>query len=42
MSIWQYLAALEGYNRANDPDSDKKLSDKEQDELFEWISKRNG
>ena len=42
MSVWQYLAALDGYNRANDPDSDKKLSDKEQDELFEWITKRNG
>lgn len=37
MSMWQYLAALEGYQKANDPDADKALTSKEVDELWDWI-----
>jgi hypothetical protein len=37
MSIWQYMAALDGYMKANDPDADKKLTKSEEDELWEWI-----
>lgn len=37
MSLWQFLAAWEGYVQANSTDEDKKLSVKEADELWNWI-----
>lgn len=37
MSVWQFLAATEGYRKAHDPDGDKELSVSEADELWEWI-----
>jgi len=37
MSMWQYLAAVDGYVKANSSD-DGALSDKERDELWDWIS----
>lgn len=37
MSVWQYMAAVEGYARANDPEAAKKLSAKERDELWDWV-----
>jgi hypothetical protein len=37
MSVWQYLAAIDGYVAAHDPDADKRLTDKEEDELWDWI-----
>jgi hypothetical protein len=37
MSMWQFLAALEGFQNANDPDADKALSTQERDELWDWI-----
>jgi hypothetical protein len=35
MSMWQYLAVIEGYAAANSQD-DGKMSDKEADDLFAW------
>jgi len=37
MSVWQYVAAIEGYIAANSPDDDKGLTRKEEDELAEWL-----
>ena len=37
MSVWQYMAAVEGYARANDPEAAKRLSGQERDELWEWV-----
>lgn len=37
MSMWQFMAALEGYIAANSSDGDKGLSGKEKDELAEWL-----
>jgi len=37
MSVWQFSAALEGWAKANDPNAGKKMSDAEQDDLWEMI-----
>lgn len=38
MSIWQFLAAADGYIQANTSESQKnKLSESEQAELFDWV-----
>lgn len=37
MSVFQYMAALDGYAAANDPEGDKRLSAGEKDELADWI-----
>lgn len=37
MSVWKYMAALEGFIAANSADEDKGLSAKEEDELAEWL-----
>lgn len=37
MSAWQFMAALEGFVSANDPDGDKTLSTGEADELWTWL-----
>lgn len=34
LSIFEYLAALDGFSEANDPDSHKRLSDTEKDEIW--------
>lgn len=36
MSIWQYMAALDGFIAANSPE-DKGLTSKEADDLWSWI-----
>jgi len=36
-SPFEYLAALDGFIEANDPESDKKLSESEKDDLWTWI-----
>ena len=36
-SPFEYLAALDGFIEANDPEGDKKLSESEKDELWTWI-----
>jgi hypothetical protein len=37
LSVFEYLAALDGFVAANDPDGDKKLSEREKDDLWEWL-----
>jgi len=37
MSVWQFLAATEGWRKAHDPDGDKELSVAEADDLWDWI-----
>jgi len=37
MSMWQYMAALDGYIKANTPDEPGKLSESEKDELWDWV-----
>jgi len=39
MSMWQFMAAVEGYVKANGPE-DGKMSDKEADDLFEWLKSK--
>lgn len=36
MSMWQFMAAVDGYVQANSPD-DGSLTTKERDELAEWM-----
>ncbi|MCK8779088.1 hypothetical protein M0654_03720 [Rhizobium sp. NTR19] len=36
-SPFEYLAALDGFMEANDPDSDKRLSEAEKDALWEML-----
>jgi len=38
-SVFEYLAALDGFIAANDTDSDKRLSGQEEDELWSFISR---
>jgi hypothetical protein len=38
MSIWDFLASVEGYRQANDPDADKRLNTNEQDQLWDFIT----
>jgi hypothetical protein len=37
MSVWQFLAAVEGYRQAHDPDAGKELSSQEVDDLWDWL-----
>jgi len=37
MSVWKFLAAWEGYVKANSPE-DNGLSTSEVDELWDWIN----
>lgn len=37
MSMWQFMAALEGYAKAHDPKAKGKLNDSERDELWELV-----
>ena len=37
MSVFQYMAALDGFAEANDPEGDKRLSATEHAELADWI-----
>lgn len=38
LSVFDYLAALDGFIEANDPESEKRLSEQEKDALWDWIS----
>lgn len=40
MSMWQYLAAVEGYVKANSVDDANGLSSREADELWEWMKNK--
>ncbi len=37
MSMWQFMAALDGYAKAHDPKAKGKLNDAERDELWELV-----
>ena len=37
MSMWQFLAAWDGYQLANGAADKGKLSDKEKDDLWDWL-----
>ena len=37
MSMWQFMAAVEGWARAHDPDAAGKLSASEKDDLWEMV-----
>lgn len=37
MSVWQYMAALEGYIAANTHEDDKGLTKAEEDDLAAWL-----
>lgn len=36
-SVFEYLAALDGFIEANDPEGDKKLTESEKDDLWSWL-----
>lgn len=37
MSMWKFMAAADGYAKANNPDSGKSLSGSEMDELWSRV-----
>lgn len=37
MSLWQFAAAMDGYNKAHDPKGEQSLSKDEQDALWDWV-----
>ncbi len=39
MSVWQFMAAVDGYVKANSAD-DGKLDGKEIDDIWEWLQER--
>ncbi|MEQ1956016.1 hypothetical protein [Mesorhizobium sp. CN2-181] len=38
MSVWQFMAAWDGFVKANDPKAGDELSEDEAAELFEWVT----
>lgn len=41
MSIWQYLAVVEGYQQASNPDAGSDLSSEEADALWDWLQTKD-
>lgn len=41
MSMWRYMAALDGWAKAHNPDEANSLSQQEADELWEWVKDGN-
>jgi hypothetical protein len=37
MSVWQYMAAVEGYTDAHSQEDDKTLSASEVDDIAKWM-----
>ena len=37
MSVWQFMATVDGYMRAHDPENGNKLSKQEADALADWM-----
>lgn len=35
--MWQFMAAVDGYVKANTPENERGLSEKEKDELWEFV-----
>lgn len=40
MSMWQYMAAVDGYIKANTSEESAGLSGREADELWEWMKSK--
>lgn len=40
MSIWQFLAAVDGYVKANSQEKPGKLGNDEKDEIWGWLESR--
>ena len=40
-SIWKFMAAADGFAKANDPNSGKDLSPAEADELWSWMQTKH-
>jgi hypothetical protein len=40
MSLFQYMAAVDGFADANSPDGEGKLSTSEADELWSWLQSK--
>jgi hypothetical protein len=40
MSVWQFMAALEGFVSAHDPDGEKRLTEGEKDDLWQWLQEK--
>ncbi len=40
MSVWEYMAAVEGYAKAHNPEQNGGLSETEKDELWELVQER--
>lgn len=41
MSMWQYMAAVDGYVKANTPD-DGKATSAELDDVWRWMNEKDG
>jgi hypothetical protein len=41
LSIFEYLAALDGFIEINDPEGEKRLAESEKDELWDWLRASN-
>lgn len=41
MSIWQFVAAMEGYAEAHDPEAQQGLSSQEADDLWNWLQTKH-
>lgn len=41
MSMWQFMAAVEGYAKAHAPD-DGKISSSDADEVWQWMQAKDG
>lgn len=39
--LWKFLAAFDGWKAANCADDDKSLSDRDADDLWEWVRDGN-
>lgn len=37
MSIWEFMAEVDGFVKANTPEDPGKLSKKEADDLWDWL-----
>jgi hypothetical protein len=40
-SVWKFMAAADGFARANDPNAGKELSASEADELWIWLQTKH-
>ena len=40
-SVWKFMAAADGFARANDPDAGKALSAAEADDLWQWLQTKH-